>query len=38
MVKFKEDPKHWIYTDNDRDINKEIMLVDDFKKKFEHVT
>ena len=38
MVKFKEDPKHWIFSDNSRDVNKEIMLLDDFKQKFKNVT
>lgn len=35
MVKFKEDPKHWIFSDDGRDINKEITMVDDFKRRFD---
>ena len=35
MVKFKEDPKHWIFSDDGRDINKEMTLVDDFKRRFD---
>lgn len=35
MVKFKQDPVHWIYGDNGREINKDIMMLDDFKNKFK---
>lgn len=38
MVKFKQDPKHWIFSDNSRDISKELTTLDDVKKKFAPVT
>lgn len=38
MVKFKEDPKHWIFSDNSKDFSKEIMTLEDVQKKFAPVT
>ena len=38
MVKFKEDPKHWIFTDNKKNIKDELTSLENFEKKFEHVT
>lgn len=38
MVKFKEDPKHWIFTDNKKNIKDELTSLEAFEKKFEHVT
>lgn len=38
MVKFKEDPKHWIFGDDGRDKNKDIMTLDNLKEKFKRVT
>lgn len=38
MVKFKEDPKHWIFSDNKRDFSKEIMTLNDIQQKFAAVT
>lgn len=38
MVKFKEDPKHWIFGDNEQDLSKEIMTVKQLKDKFKDVT
>ena len=38
MVKFKQDPKHWIFSDNKKDFSKEIMQLSDVHKKFEQVT
>lgn len=38
MVKFKEDPKHWIFTDNRKNIKDELTSLENFEKKFEHVT
>lgn len=38
MVKFKEDPKHWIFGDNKRDMSKEIMTMKQLKDKFKDVT
>lgn len=38
MVKFKEDPKHWIFTDSKKNIKDELTSLENFEKKFEHVT
>ena len=38
MVKFKEDPKHWIFSDDKKNITKEFTSLDDFTKKFDKVT
>lgn len=38
MVKFKEDPKHWIFSDNKKDMAKEIMTMNDVQEKFKNVT
>lgn len=38
MVKFKEDPKHWIFGDNKRDISQEFTSLDNFTQKFDRVT
>lgn len=38
MVKFKEDPKHWIFGDNKKDMSKEIMTMKQLKDKFKDVT
>ena len=38
MVKFKEEPKHWIFGDNKKDISKEFTSLDNFKQKFDRVT
>lgn len=38
MVKFKEDPKHWIFSNDSRDVSKELTTLDDVKKKFAPVT
>ena len=38
MVKFKEEPKHWIFSDNRKDMSKEVMTMNDVREKFKHVT
>ena len=38
MVKFKQDPKHWIFGDNKRDISKEFTSLESFTGKFDRVT
>ena len=38
MVKFKEDPKHWIFGDNKRDIASEFTSLESFTSKFNDVT
>ena len=38
MVSFKEDPKHWIFSDNKKDMSKEIMTLNDVQTKFASVT
>lgn len=38
MVEFKRDIPHWIFTDNKKDMSKEIMTMNDFQKKFASVT
>lgn len=38
MVSFKEDPKHWIFSDDKRDMSKEIMSLNDLQQKFSQVT
>ena len=38
MVKFKSEPKHWIFSDNKKDMSKEVMSMGDVKEKFKHVT
>ena len=38
MVKFKQDPKHWIFSDNKKDMSKELMSMGDVREKFKHVT
>ena len=38
MVKFKEDPKHWIFGDNKRDIASEFTSLESFTGKFNNVT
>ena len=38
MVKFKEDPKHWIFGDNKRDIASEFTSLESFTGKFNDVT
>lgn len=38
MVKFKEDPKHWIFSDNKKDLSKEIMTMKQLRDKFKDVT
>ena len=38
MVKFKSEPKHWIFSDNRKDMSKELMSMGDVKEKFKHVT
>ena len=38
MVKFKQDPKHWIFSDNKKDMSKELMMMNDVREKFKHVT
>lgn len=37
MVKFKEDPIHWIFGDDSRDLKKDIMTMDSFNDKFSKV-
>lgn len=37
MVSFKEDPKHWIFGNDKRDISKEIMNLNDFQQKMSAV-
>jgi len=38
MVTFKEDPKHWIFSDDKKNIKDELTNIEDFEKKFEQVT
>ena len=38
FVKFKEDPKHWIFSDDKKNIKDEITSLESFEKKFERVT
>ena len=38
MVKFKQDPKHWIFGDNKKDISKEFTSLESFTGKFDRVT
>ena len=38
IVKFKEEPKHWIFSDNKKDMSKEVMYMGDVREKFKHVT
>lgn len=38
MVEFKEPPKHWIFSDDKRNIAKEMTSLENFTKKFEQVT
>ena len=38
MVKFKSEPKHWIFSDNKKDMSKEVMSMGDIKDKFKYVT
>ena len=38
MVKFKEDPKHWIFGDNKKDISSEFTSLESFTGKFNDVT
>ena len=38
MVKFKESPKHWLFSEDSNSLSKKIMTLDDVNKKFEHVT
>ena len=38
MVKFKQDPKHWIFGDNKRDIASEFTSLESFTSKFNDVT
>lgn len=38
MVTFKEDPKHWIFSDDKKNIKDELTSLDNFEKKFEQVT
>ena len=38
LVQFKRDIPHWIFTDNKKDMSKEIMTMNDFQKKFASVT
>ena len=37
MVTFKEDPKHWIFSDDKKNIKDELTALDDFTKKFDNV-
>lgn len=37
MVSFKEDPKHWIFSDDKRDISKEIMTLNSLQQKLGSV-
>jgi len=34
MVKFKNDPSHWIFGGNDKDTSKDIMSMNDIQNKF----
>lgn len=38
MVTFKEEPKHWIFSNDKHNIKDELTDFDTFQKKFEHVT
>lgn len=38
FVTFKEDPKHWIFSDDKKNIAKELTSIDNFTKKFDAVT
>ena len=38
MVTFKEDPKHWIFSDDKKNIKDELTSLETFEKKFERVT
>ncbi len=38
MVKFKQDPKHWIFGDNKKDISQEFTSLESFTGKFDRVT
>ena len=38
MVKFKQDPSHWIFGDNKRDISSEFTSLESFTGKFNDVT
>lgn len=38
MVKFKKDPKHWIFDNNKKNIADEFTSLENFEKKFEKVT
>ena len=38
MVTFKEDPKHWIFSDDRKNIKDELTSLDNFEKKFSQVT
>jgi len=38
MVTFKEEPKHWIFSDDKKNIKDELTSIDNFEKKFAQVT
>jgi hypothetical protein len=38
FVQFKEPPAHWIFSDNKKDMSKEIMSMSQVKEKFKYVT
>lgn len=38
MVKFKQEPQHWIYANNKNDLSKEIMTMESVNEKFKLVT
>lgn len=38
MVEFKNEPNHWIFGENKRDVSKEIMSMNDVQRKFASVT
>lgn len=36
MVTFKEDPPHWIFSDDKQDMSKKLMTMSDVREKFKH--
>lgn len=38
MVKFKEDPPHWIFSSDKKDFSKQVMQMGEVREKFKYVT
>ena len=38
FVEFKQEPTHWIFGENKKDMSKEIMSMNDLQQKFASIT